>query len=176
MRIEDLKENLPTTLRERSIKFEYCSLVLNDSCDISDISQLVIFLHGNDTKLNTTEEWCSLIPMLGLAKTCTMNLVFIKKYDRISTNGAWSMSSMEVWVSEKVFQDIKKVTGSEIFVKHYIIHQEHLCAKILSLPNVTVPNIKLINFINLGAIGYREFKEFLKDLETEYGDVVLSKA
>ena len=49
------------------------------------------------------------------------------------------MSSMEVGVLGRLFQDIKKVTGREIFNNHSIIHQENLCAKRLSLPNVTVP-------------------------------------
>ncbi|XP_071043043.1 general transcription factor II-I repeat domain-containing protein 2A-like [Parasteatoda tepidariorum] len=64
-RIEDLSENIATTLRERIAKFEYCSLALDESCDISDTAQLAIFLHGIDTKFNITEELCSLIPMQG---------------------------------------------------------------------------------------------------------------
>lgn len=83
------------------------------------------------------------------------------------------MPSMEVGVSGRLFHDIKKVTGREIFVNHYIIQQENVCAKRLSLSNVTVPIIKLINFYKVARV-HREFKEFLKDLETEYGDVVFN--
>lgn len=40
--------------------------------------------------------------------------------------------------------------------------------------NVTVPIIKVINFIKPRALNHREFKEFLKNLETEYGNVVFN--
>jgi len=33
---EDLSENIATTLCDRIAKFEYCSLALDDSCNISD--------------------------------------------------------------------------------------------------------------------------------------------
>lgn len=183
-RIEDLSENIATTLRERIAKFEYCSLALDESCDISDTAQLAIFLRGVDSKFNITEELCSLIPMQGTTtgkdlydklKSVLENFsILLEKIIGISTDGARAMSSMEVGVSGRLFQDIKKVTGREIFVNHCIIHQENLCAKRLSLPNVTVPIIKVINFIKSRALNHREFKEFLKDLETEYGDVVFN--
>jgi len=62
-RIENLSENIATKLRECIAKFEYCSLALDESCDISDTVQLAIFLRGIDTKFNITKELCSLIPM-----------------------------------------------------------------------------------------------------------------
>jgi len=39
---------------------------------------------------------------------------------------------------------------------------------------VTVPIFKLINFIKSRALNHREFKDFLKELETEYGEVVFN--
>ncbi|CAD1468719.1 unnamed protein product, partial [Heterotrigona itama] len=48
----------------------------------------------------------------------------------------------------------------------------NLCAKILNILNVTTPVIKLINFLKSRALNHRQFKEFLKDLGSEYGDVI----
>jgi phenylalanine-4-hydroxylase len=40
------------------------------------------------------------------------------------------------------------------------------------MPNVTTPVIKLINFLKSRALNHRQFSEFLKDLGSEYGDVI----
>jgi hypothetical protein len=40
------------------------------------------------------------------------------------------------------------------------------------MPNVTTPIIKLINFLKSRALNHRQFNEFLKDLGSEYGDVI----
>ena len=84
----------------------------------------------------------------------------------ILTDVSRPLSSMKVGVSERPFQDIKKVTGRETFVNNCLIQQASLCAKILSLPNATEPIIKLIDFIKSRVLNHREFKEFLKDLGT----------
>jgi len=100
--------------------------------------------------------------------------ILLEKIIGISTDGAQAMSSMEVGVSGRLFQVIKKVTEMEIFVNHCIIHQENLCAKRLSLLHFTVPIIKLINFIKSRALNHRKFKESPKELETEYGNLVFN--
>ncbi|XP_015915542.1 general transcription factor II-I repeat domain-containing protein 2A-like [Parasteatoda tepidariorum] len=144
-RIEDLFDNI-ATLHESIAKSEYCSLALDESCDTA---QLAIFLRGINTKFSITEELCSLIPMQGTTsgkdlydelKSVLENFsISLEKIIGISTDGARAMSSMKVGVSGRLFQDIKKVTGRELFVNHCIIHQEKLCTKRLGLPNVTVP-------------------------------------
>ena len=82
------------------------------------------------------------------------------------------MASMNLGVAGTLFNDIKSLTTREIFVNHCIIHQKNLCTKILNLPNITTPVIKLINFLKSRALNHRQFKEFLKDLGSEYCDVI----
>jgi len=71
-KIEDLSENISATLCKRIKKFEYCSLALDESCDISDTSQLAVFVRRIDSSFNITEELGSLIPMTGTT-TFTIN-------------------------------------------------------------------------------------------------------
>jgi hypothetical protein len=122
-RIEDMSENITATLGERIQKFEWCSLALDESCDISDKSQLAIFVRGIDSNFNITEELGSLIPMKGTTtgkdlynelKSMLENLsIPLDKIVGISTDGAPAMASMNVGVAGTLFNDIKNLTGSE---------------------------------------------------------------
>ena len=40
------------------------------------------------------------------------------------------------------------------------------------MAHVTKPVIKLINFLKSRALRHRQFKEFLKHMESEYGDTL----
>ena len=131
-------------------------MFLGTCCDSSEASQLAIFVRGIDSNFNITEELGSLIPMKGTTtgkdlynelKSMLENLsIPLDKIVGISTDGAPAMASMNVGVAGTLFNDIKNLTGREIFVNHCIIHQQNLCAKILNIPNVTTLLIKLINF------------------------------
>ncbi|KAK5643169.1 hypothetical protein RI129_007014 [Pyrocoelia pectoralis] len=55
---------------------------------------------------------------------------------------------------------------------HCIIHQQHLCAKQLNLEYVMTVFVKSVNFIISRALNHRIFKEFLKEIECEYDDVL----
>ena len=165
-RIEDLSENIIATLGERIHKFEWCSLAaLDESCDISDKSQLAIFVRGIDSNFNITEELGSLIPTKGTTtgkdlynelKSMLENLsIPLDKIVDISTDETPAMASMNVGIAGTLFNDIKNLTGREIFVNHCIIHQQNLCAKVLNMPNVTTPVIKLVNFLKSQALNHR---------------------
>lgn len=61
--IEDLSEDIFTTPCQRITKLEYSSLALDVGCDISDVTQLSIYIRGIDVDYNITEELCSPISM-----------------------------------------------------------------------------------------------------------------
>jgi hypothetical protein len=96
----------------------------------------------------------------------------LEKIVGISTDGARAMSSLEKGAAGRLFKEIKEKTGREILINHCMIHQENLCAKKLELPHVTVPIIKMINFLKSRALNHRQFRELLKELESEYEDVI----
>ena len=60
---------------------------------------------------------------------------------------------------------------SDLIVSHCIIHQENLCAKRLRMNNVMYVVVNTVNFTRSRALNHRQFKEFLIEIDAEYGDV-----
>jgi len=72
-RISDISANLDSQLKNKVKSFVAFSIVLDESTDISDITQLAIFIRGIDETLFVTEEFLGLVPMID---TTTANDIF----------------------------------------------------------------------------------------------------
>ena len=72
--------------------------------------------------------------------------------------------------------DKVRESGVEAFNFHCIIHQEALCAKTVQLGDMMKVVVKTVNVIRARGLFHREFKEFLSELDAEYGDVVYHSA
>ena len=64
----------------------------------------------------------------------------------------------------------ENVTG-ELTAYHCIIHQESLCGKALKMEHVVSTITRAVNFIRARGLNHRQFKVFLGELDTEYGDL-----
>ncbi|XP_043575845.1 uncharacterized protein LOC122564750 [Chiloscyllium plagiosum] len=64
-RIGDIMRNLELQLQHRAVNFDFFSLVLDESCDVRDTAQLVIFVHGITTDFKITEELAAMQSMKG---------------------------------------------------------------------------------------------------------------
>ena len=100
-RVEILSRDICDTLKNKSKQFEYFSLGFDETNDITDTAQLVIFIRGVDKDMNITEEFLDLMSLHGRATgekikeavlTCIRNHdLDISKLISIATDGAPAM-------------------------------------------------------------------------------------
>ena len=64
-RIEEMSDNLRSQLLNVEDKFECFSIALDESCDVSDTSQLLIFIRGIYKNFEITEELATLHSLKG---------------------------------------------------------------------------------------------------------------
>ncbi|XP_014776676.1 general transcription factor II-I repeat domain-containing protein 2-like [Octopus bimaculoides] len=83
-----------------------------------------------------------------------------------------SKRSFQEILLSKITLEVNENANSNFATIHCIIHQENLCAKSLKFENVKRVVVSTINFIKSQALNHHQFKEFLEELELEYGDLV----
>ena len=54
---------------------------------------------------------------------------------------------------------------------HCIIHQQALCAKYMDISSVLNPVVKMVNLIRSHGLSHRQFRDMLKDTDTESKDL-----
>ncbi|XP_047989846.1 general transcription factor II-I repeat domain-containing protein 2-like [Leguminivora glycinivorella] len=175
-RIEDLAGDIERTLSEHALQFVYYSIALDESTDLTDTAQLAVFIRGIDTNFVVTEEMAALVPMKGSTKGSDLYESFnavINRYNLnlagITTDGAPAM----VGKNEGLVALVKKSNPDVPFVQyHCIIHQENLCAKSVNIKDVMSIVVKTVNFIKSRGLNHRQFQEFLKETNAEYGDII----
>ena len=66
----------------------------------------------------------------------------------------------------------KTVNAEDPMQFHCIIHQEALCSKKIEFQNVMKVVVWTVHFIKPRGLNHRQFKQFLDDIESEYGDLL----
>ncbi|XP_061403616.1 general transcription factor II-I repeat domain-containing protein 2B-like [Lethenteron reissneri] len=89
----------------------------------------------------------------------------------IITDGVPAVAGEQSGSSTLICNKVSEEAGNAITL-HCIIHQQALCAKHLKFDDVMKPVAKAINSIRSKALYHRQFQQFLRDIQAEYGDVV----
>lgn len=181
-RIKDMGDNVKTQLRKRAEEFVWYSLALDESTDVTDISQLAIFIRGVDQNMNITEELLDMIPM---HDTTTAQDLFEcvesalkdlglpwQKLCSVATDGAAAMVGVKAGLVKLIKDKVKSFgVKDEVLGIHCIIHRENLCARTIKLKNVMEIVIKVINSIRSSALSHRQFKSLCDDFGSIFSDV-----
>ncbi|XP_063735205.1 general transcription factor II-I repeat domain-containing protein 2-like [Eleginops maclovinus] len=181
-RVRHLAANLQQQLVGKGKAFIAHSLAVDESTDTSDTAQLSIFIRGVDSSLCVTEEFFGLRSMHGTTtgkdlfeevSRCVdkMGLPWDKLVG-LTTDGAPAMCSQKSGLVGKIREKMQdENVTSELTVYHCIIHQESLCGKALNMEHVMSIITRAVNFIRARGLNHRQFKSFLAELNSDYGDL-----
>ena len=182
-RCEEIANNLSLQLYKKSEEFVVFSLALDESVDITDVSQLAIFIRGVNDNFEVTEELLDLVPLhsttkaedifSGLKSAIEKSQVNWEKLVSVTTDGAPAMIGEKNGLKMLIQNKMKEHKSNQnVLHYHCIIHQEALCAKVLSFDHVMKIVIKTVNYIRSRALIHRQFQTFLEEVNASYGEII----
>ena len=186
-RIEAIDEDLTAQLKKRVPSFQLFSLALDESTDIDDTAQLLIFVRGISENFEITEE---LLSMESMKDTTTGEYIFEcvenalhkmqlpwQKMASVTTDGCPSLTGKKVGLLKRLGDRVTEVDCTrELIFLHCIIHQEVLCKSVLDMKHVVDPVVKIVNFIRARGLNHRQFITLLKDCGCDHSDVLYHTA
>ena len=132
-------------------------MALDESTDIEDTAQLLVFVRGIDENFEITEE---LLSLEHLKDTTTGQDLFesdenncldrsglpLHKLASITTDGALALTGKNVGLIKLLNDKVKHEHSlHSVMSFHCIIHQESLCKSVLDLEHVIDPVVCVIN-------------------------------
>lgn len=182
-RIDAIAVNIQEQLLTASDSFQWFSIALDESTDIQDTAQLLIYIRGIGKNFEITEE---LLSMESLKDTVTGKDMYtsvinslirsglsLYKLASITTDGAPSLtgkhSGLVKLMNDKIKEDFPLHSALSF---HCIIHQENLCKSSLKLKHVMDPVVRAVNSIRARGLNHRQFRSFLEDNEADFTDVL----
>ena len=152
---------------------------MDESTDISDTAQVAFFVRAINDNFEVIEEFLGLelmhattkgIDLFETLKLCVEknNIEWIK-LDSVCTDGAPALTGKKSGCLALLEQFLDRT----ILKYHCIIHQEALCGKTLNLKHIMDVVLRCVNKIRSKVLNRREFRQFLSDLNEEYGELLI---
>ena len=180
----DMSNDIVLSLQTDGSKFRFFSIAVDESTGVTGIAQLAILIRGVYCDFNVMEE---LLSIQSMKDTTTGSNIFEevrKAFDRfelkweqlsgIFTDGAPAMTGRNSGLVARIRIELlnRKLNPENISVLHCIIHQENLCVKVLKFKHVMSTVVTCINFIKSRGLNYRQFRQFLDDIDTDHEDLL----
>ena len=182
-RIEAIADNFQENLLNTANTFKCFSIALDESTDILDTAQLLIFIRGIDEHFCITEE---LLSMESLKGSTTGQDMFdavmhsleklqlcLDKLVSITTDGAPSLTGKHSGLIKRInFKIQADHPLHKLHSFHCIIHQESLCKSRLDFKHVVDPVVQAVNVIRSRGLNHRQFRDFLQGIDSHFSDIL----
>jgi len=154
-------------------------IALDESTDVLDTAQLLIFIRVIDEDFCITEELLS-ISMESFKSTTTGQDIFnsvmqsleksqlcLDKLVRITTDSAPSLTGKHSGLIKRMNDKIQAdFPLHKVFSFHCIIHQGNLCKSRLDFKHIVDPVVQAVNVIRSRGLNHRQFRDFLQDIDS----------
>uniref|UniRef100_A0A9J8AS26 SPIN-DOC-like zinc-finger domain-containing protein n=1 Tax=Cyprinus carpio carpio TaxID=630221 RepID=A0A9J8AS26_CYPCA len=181
-RIEDLGDNVYDQLNKKASEFEFFALAMDESNDVQDTAQLLIFIRGVSTSFEVSEELAALKSLKGtttgedifvqVCKTMEELDLHLSKLASITTDGAPSMVGTTRGLVGRLNSEFEERGLTPPLQVHCPIHQQALYCKVLKWASVIKVVVHCVNYIRKHGLKHRQFQAFLSELESAYEDVL----
>ncbi|GBP18971.1 General transcription factor II-I repeat domain-containing protein 2 [Eumeta japonica] len=136
------RDRIKAIKRDKAQTFDCFSLAIDETTDVSDIAEPLIFVRGIDENFTFYEE---LVKMCSLKGTTTREDLFHhleqaldslqfswEKLTSVTTDGGKNMIGQNKGVAERIISKVKDSGSTVPLIFHCIVHQEALCSKVIS--------------------------------------------
>ncbi|PNF16242.1 hypothetical protein B7P43_G14918, partial [Cryptotermes secundus] len=149
-RLEDISNQISNNVKDIIANCSYFSIALDESTDVSDTNQLLIFVCAIKEDFTIFEE---------LLKLCSLHS---------------TARGVDIWTISG-FVGFLRQNQITVPTLHCIIHQEAPCAKSIKLSTTMATVTKITNLIRgrNRSLTHRKFLTLLEEMDSAYGDLLL---
>jgi hypothetical protein len=184
-RIREISADISEQLKDKLSDSEAISLSFDETNDCTDNAKLVTFIKAIGPDFSETNEFLSLQNLETnttgealynkLEQTLNEFNINTKTICSVTTDGCPSMIGKRSGAVTRISNHLS-LKGISINNFHCLLHQQSLCAKKSSknkhFADIMTIVTKAVNNIRRSSLLHREFREFLKEVESEYSDVL----